>query len=761
MPIDLAVNSEQICLALLRAESEDEVSRLLVAHDLARNDLWRPLGDIENNLSIVGNQQSSSTTALVEKLVNSIDHILLLECRLKGVDPESPEAPQTMSDAAQAFFALPRGDIAPLRPTDRARLAERVQLIATGDRRSPCYTIVDSGEGQRPVDFPNSFCSLVRSNKLRVPFVQGKFNMGGSGALPFCGRRNFQLIVSRRHPALVGDSTDLAVYGWGWTIVRRRDPAQGVRSSTYEYLCINGQVPAFAAPSVPALPSRDEAYREPLEWGSLVKLYSYQSEYPSAATLDLNYELSRRLYQLALPIRVCERRDYRAHSRDSILTGMSVRLADDRAGVLEEGFPDSGIMHVDGVGDVPVEVIAFRSGAGGNFLSPHAAVFVTVNGQVHGTVHRRFFAREAVKLDFLKQDLMVIVDCSNVPTRAREILFMPSRDRLRECDEQRALEDALETVLGDHPELRRLNRQRRDEALQRRLADDQPLSDALRNVIQSSPELRQLFARGVQLPTDVEPGPAPTSFVGVKFPTFFTLDASRVRGEMPVVTVPVGGTARVQFLTDAVNDYFTRRDEPGQVSVRPEGVFGRMHLRDGKAALVLCCPDKAKAGDTFEIAVEVTDPSRRRPFAHQLIGQVVESIPRDADPRERDPDTSGALALPRIIEVSEAEWEAEGFGPESGLAVLRDVDHGLIAKVNVDNRFLKASLARSPEHDREVIRRRFIYGLVLIGVSLWEEFKERDDADDQIRATTKAVARVLVPTITVLGALDAVRSEVP
>ena len=43
---------------------------------------------------------------------------------------------------------------------------------------------------------------------------------------------------------------------------------------------------------------------------------------------DLNYELSRRLYQVANPIRICERRDYSGHSRETILTGMSVRVAD-------------------------------------------------------------------------------------------------------------------------------------------------------------------------------------------------------------------------------------------------------------------------------------------------------------------------------------------------------------------------------------------------------------------------------------------------
>ena len=59
-----------------------------------------------------------------------------------------------------------------------------------------------------------------------------------------------------------------------------------------------------------------------------------------------------------------------------------------------------------------------------------------------------------------------------------------------------------------------------------------------------------------------------------------------------------------------------------------------------------------------------------------------------------------------------------------------------------------------PEADWDVTRRRFIYGLVLAGVSLWKEFNDREDQDELIREATAAIARVLLPTITVLGSLD-------
>jgi hypothetical protein len=65
----------------------------------------------------------------------------------------------------------------------------------------------DSGEGQTPEMMPYSFLSLPShgSNKIKIPFVQGKFNMGSTGVLQFCGTRNLQLIVSRRNPATMNN----------------------------------------------------------------------------------------------------------------------------------------------------------------------------------------------------------------------------------------------------------------------------------------------------------------------------------------------------------------------------------------------------------------------------------------------------------------------------------------------------------------------------------------------------------------------------
>ena len=72
--------------------------------------------------------------------------------------------------------------------------------------------------------FPETLCSLTSSNKDRIPFAQGRYNMGGSGSLRFCGPEHLQLIVSRRNPHIpdngTGNSSGDAGM-WGFTVVRR------------------------------------------------------------------------------------------------------------------------------------------------------------------------------------------------------------------------------------------------------------------------------------------------------------------------------------------------------------------------------------------------------------------------------------------------------------------------------------------------------------------------------------------------------------
>jgi hypothetical protein len=222
---------KQFCLALITADSEQAVIDLLRDAGYWEDEsAWRYYGDYENNYNTIGNQQSRPDAALVEKLVNSVDARLTNECLVGGIDPEGSDAPGSIVEAVATFFepradpkSLLAGRIRNWPDAKRTEIARGITFAATGaspQQGNPCFTISDGGEGQTPDRMPETFLSLTKSNKLRIPFVQGKFNMGGTGALKFCGQRNLQLIVSRRNPAIakVADNADDE---WGFTVVRR------------------------------------------------------------------------------------------------------------------------------------------------------------------------------------------------------------------------------------------------------------------------------------------------------------------------------------------------------------------------------------------------------------------------------------------------------------------------------------------------------------------------------------------------------------
>ncbi|MEL6797790.1 MAG: hypothetical protein AAFO89_13335, partial [Planctomycetota bacterium] len=276
-----------IALALLRADSEADVVKILKQRGLWENpDLWRLYGDKEGNWASAGNQGSFGEAALVEKIVNSGDSRLMLECLRKGIDPESDHAPTSLRDAVAMFFEGKRaqadeaGTLANWARAKRTDEARHITLAATGDRpargrrsKGMCITIVDQAEGQSPARLPHTILSLNAKNKQRIRFVQGKFNMGGSGALRFCGQLGLQLVISRRHPDLAkherGD--DPSVDQWSVTVVRREEPSNRSGDpvhSEFTYLAPlgahdnarKGTVLQFDADELPVLPHQKSHY---------------------------------------------------------------------------------------------------------------------------------------------------------------------------------------------------------------------------------------------------------------------------------------------------------------------------------------------------------------------------------------------------------------------------------------------------------------------------------------------------------------------
>jgi hypothetical protein len=824
--------SKALCLGLMKADTEAEVIQMLTDAEYW-NDVaaWRYYGDYENNFNTIGNQQSRPDAALVEKLVNSEDARLMNESLVRHINPEGPDAPQTVRQAVAAFFepntktTSVAGRVAHWSDTKRTEVGRGITLAATGfppREGKPCFTIADSGEGQPPKSMPDTLLSLNKSNKLRIPFVQGKFNMGGTGVLKFCGRYNLQLIVSRRNPAVLnGESAEASDAQWSFTIVRREDPNDGRRSSVYTYLAPldaqasprHGEVLRFVANSMPIFPDGRNAYGRHAEWGTLIKLYEYSAAgYSNTHILRKDGLLSRLdllLSEPALPIRLYECRPaFKGHegSFETTLTGLAVRLEDDKADNLEEGFPSSCPLSVEGESMIAT-IYAFKKGKAETYRRNEGIVF-TVNGQTHGHLTKDFFNRKgAGRLNYIADSILVTVDCGGISGRAREDLFMNSRDRLSHNPIRYAVEEQLEEMLKQHQGLRALKEKRRSDEIQSKLAEEKPLEDILKSLLEHSPTLSALFLQGKRAVNPfktLQVAEQERDFEGKKHPTYFKFKGKEYGRELRR-DCHINQRCRIIFETDAANDYFSRNVDPGQfclllvsdVANSPVSDYVGPNLQNGVATLTVQLPVNCKVGDLLRFQAVVTDPTKVNAFENMFSLDVkaeVEQQGGGGGERHKPPtrekgverEVPGGINLPNIILINEADWESQTppFDKYTALRIgISDVPVNTEAeagnseahdvydfKMNMDNLFLKSELKVGGD-EVEMIRARWKYGLVLIGLALLQEENERksqtenentgpgDENDEEsienrVERFTRAIAPVLLPMIHSLGSLE-------
>lgn len=826
------IDYKNLCMDLLRAESESEVTALLARHGFLDAKYWKVLGGMPNNRAMVDNQQQDPAGALVEKVVNGIDAMLIKECFLAGTNPDSSEAPREMATAAELFFRVKEGNLANLLPQERTKLAENIALVVTGSKSAPCYLVVDKGEGQTPFRFEDTFLSLVRANKARIPFVQGKYNCGGTGVLPFCGKQAYELIISRRCPKLpsgasLGGGTDDSHDLWGFTLIRRLLPSQGVFDTpTYVYLVPEGVIPAFKADEVPALPevskerlgdetetetaevedtgaSRDgipRPYAKGIPFGTVIKLYDYQWQARTLATTEARFALERYLHRLCLPFRIVETRPgWRAHYFATTVSGTAVTISDDKGhGYLENGFPLEGQISPDGIGTLPTSVALYRESSKNlaqdekesqrgkrrkrNTKDPRRlakGLSFTINGQVHYAMGPEFFVTRGLNYDYLRDTIVVTIDCTGLHEDVRGQLIMPSRDRLRKLPEFEILIDGVVSFLKDCRVLREMNDERRLRRVKAALEDD-ATQDVFQSLVDKDPILAQLFqGGGLQLRNPWGPGPKPQKYQGKLPPTFFHFEGGKHAIQK---SFAIDRTCAVELQTNALNGYFHLPDPQvrGALDIQPQ-CFVRWNLFNGILRVVFRAPSNAQVGDSVDATITVTDPCMniqgRPPWVNTVRlafapgGKVVKS-----GGEKKRQNVGGALGLPNITLVQRDQWEQHAFNEHSGLRITKE-DGNYRFWVNMDNIYLQNELLRRKDAEKEAAKFAYKWGLVLVSLGMLQELKkqqardekdlrDRNGGDDppepgeaQVSRFSGGVAAVIIPTI--LHLMDAMKEATP
>lgn len=686
----MLIEPKALFVSVYNCKTEDELHQFIESHpEIFKQENWYPVGANESNYGIIENQQSNPIAALVEKVTNSIDALLMKKCLEKGIDPKGNEAPKSMNEAVLCFYGKQDLDMWNQKASGnsfRRKQALDIQLVADGPPRNTSVIIYDNGEGQHPDAFEDTFLSLVRGNKNEIQFVQGKYNMGGSGAIVFCGKKGYQLIASKRF-----DNTGQ----FGFTLVREhplsKEETQRKKNTWYEFIKIDGVIPRFDCTELD-LKLHDRIFKT----GTVIKLYSYQfpSGYAGFAQ-DLNQSINEFLFEPVLPVYTVDKKERYPNNKvlEQDLFGLKRRLEDEKDYV-EDWFSET--YEEEPFGKMKVTCYVFRAKQEKKSVSDTKAdirrryfkngmsVLFSMNGQVHGHYTTEFISR-TLKFNLLKDYLLIHVDCTDMNYDFRKELFMASRDRLKGGEETDKLRDFLGKKLRKS-QLDDIDRRRKEsiglesedtteliKSFAKNLPKDSDLFKLLQNTLKLEEKKEKQEKKEDKSPNKKEER-AP--FHPKRFPSFFKLH-NKKDGKSSVVSIPQGGEKTIKFDTDVENHYFDRSEEPGDLQIalldikRNDNKGGdkegtdkepgelisvvKSSPKDGTIRIGLAPTKELKVGDEAQIKVSLTGAGET--FEELVWVKITDPEAKQENTKKEEADNMDNIGLPELVTVKEENWD--------------------------------------------------------------------------------------------------------
>lgn len=743
--------------SIYNCKTESDIDNLISANSyLSNTENWFPIGQNESNFSIIENQQSNPIAALVEKVTNSIDATLMKKCLELGLDPKSKEAPKSMDTAIDTFFPDNKNwDL----NTFRRNQAKDIQIIADGPTKQSSVIIYDNGEGQHPEDFENTFLSLMRGNKNEIHFVQGKYNMGGSGAIVFCGTKGYQLIGSKRY-----DGSG----NFGFTLVREHplsnDELETKKNTWYEYLKIEGKIPAFDITELDL-----KLLNRKFKTGSIIKMYSYQMKGISGFAQDLNQSLNEFLFRPVLPVFTIDTKERYPNNKvlETTVYGLQRRLEEEKDYV-EDWFSEE---YEDVLfGKMKVTCYVFKAKQEGKtvketkadirrrYFKNNMSVLFSMNGQVHGHYTSEFITR-SLKYNLLKDYLLINVDCTRMKYEFRKDLFMASRDRLKNGAKAEELRDYLRKKLTKS-KLDDINKRRKD-SIGLESEDTSELIKSFAKNLSKDSELFKLIQNTLKLEEKAKEKPEKKEHKGNKhqekqqkpfkperFPSFFKMQ-HKANNPIPV---PVGGEKTLRFETDVEDHYFDRTDEPGdlQVSVlkvkrneRKGGTEKGSEKEPGELLnIIKSSPDKGTIKITFnpdvdlrqgdEIEIEASLKGAGDDYFQEIVFLKIVDPVEKKEPAPKEEEDYSNIGLPELVKVSKEQWdglESQGISMNYD-AVMNPVASGDVLEkiyVNLDsNVYLNYRKKLKNEEQIIVAQKRYIASVYFHSLFLYIITKKKN-----------------------------------
>lgn len=755
----------ELFYSLIKADSEDDVIDILNSNNLGQFDTknWKIFGgdDFANNKALIHGQNSTPVGALIEKLTNSVDALLLMGAKLAGDDPISPSAPQTVTEAVHKYFDVEDGDLGALLGTSKmTELAQNIQLFADGAARGkyPCITIADKGEGQSPDTIESTFLSLAKTNKTNIPFVQGMFNQGGTATLRFSGKKNINLIATRKHPQI--SKNENVNDEWCFTVIKKFLAAErndGNKQSIFYYLAPNQKIMTLGNKPLKILTDKKgkNPYTQKLEYGSVIKLYNYamfkEEYFNQAPRLDIENHYA----SMPLPAKISDSRKHiKGESPYNNMYGVWVRNVSTFDGGIRPGI----IKHSE-LGEINYKYAIYPFGQDERQVK--SGIFLTLNGQVHGEFRKSIISNK-LNLPFLAKYLRVDIDGSILSDEVRDDLITTARDRLANTPTFREFETVLVEELKKDNWLKEKNAEIKSKIISQKTEDTKLEEELIRKYLLKDPYFRSLLKGEKLLLKKMRPDIEVPEYEGKKFPTFFNFKNNE--NEFTRHT-PINMNSEIQLFTDADNDYFARKRQSGNISIEPD-YLKSMRLQDGVLYLSFLLPDNTAVGDEVEIIIKISDidleSQGKKPFENKfriiLDPKKEPSGKKSTKKSGTQDDKKGSKLEEDDIGIPSIEWMegeklsdfVENYNEYDAILPKGDMWLG-----NLSNPVLESLMSDSKANgEDEIVKRVFGQGLLYLGLTLKREaelFESLDiDIDEMVRKILRANSGFIVPIANLL-----------
>ncbi len=423
------------------------------------NNFYSFVGNNENNPSNI-EVSTDPGRSLMERVTNAIDSVLELQY-FKRNGKDHPLSPH---DAAESWLGIMKDEgIKSLSYKERMALAEKsckINIFPGNGLSSRIIDVIDYGIGINQNDFPKTILSISGSNKIRKKYVMGQYGQGGSSTFSYSKKT---LIVSRH----------INTNHLSFTVVWYEEPDpndEHLKSGNYRY---------FTENNLPiSLDSKNFEFKN----GTTIRHIGYDAtKYRDAIGIGSIFGISQRtLFNPPIPFIINDDKDSGVHKygRRSIVGARASLLGavdetDTRTKVKVDYNENRTCIPISSgeLGKIWVEYwlaakperILDKNGKYqtkenpiNSLIDKNKPIIFTHNGQNQFEENSSKISN-SLDLPFLKNRLIIHVDCNELKPQAKRSFFSSTREHLKETAVKKEIIDQVMAFVKADDELKRRN----------------------------------------------------------------------------------------------------------------------------------------------------------------------------------------------------------------------------------------------------------------------------------------------------------------